>query len=289
MSHAAVNWALEQRGLKPSAKLVLICLADRHNKDTGECFPSQDLLASDACLSRSSLNDQLTILETLGYFTRETIFNPRTHKRENTQYNLNLGFTPEAPESDGKEKAMSEIRTRKNDRAMSEKGPKPCPKKADSHVRNSDNNPVRLTRKLTGETAADFGQGFWEDLLSALGLSPSNLPDRWKGDQARKDVAQWIALGLTEARIIEIARISREKHPQPPQGPKALNARMEAAAKAPVPAQPASRQEFLTTLAGHINGEGYVAPSACSASTAQELLQARLVTRDALRARGIAA
>ncbi len=39
MSHRATNWAIQQRGLPPAAKLVLWHLCDRHNPDFG-CFPS---------------------------------------------------------------------------------------------------------------------------------------------------------------------------------------------------------------------------------------------------------
>ena len=47
MSHAATNWAIQQRGLKPATKIVLWFLCDRHNPDFG-CFPTQARLAEDA-------------------------------------------------------------------------------------------------------------------------------------------------------------------------------------------------------------------------------------------------
>jgi hypothetical protein len=47
MSHEATNWAIKQRGLKPTAKIVLWHLCDRFNPDYG-CFPSQARLAHDA-------------------------------------------------------------------------------------------------------------------------------------------------------------------------------------------------------------------------------------------------
>lgn len=103
MSHTAVNWALEQTGLKPAAKLVLICLADRHNKDTGECFPSQELLAKDACISRSSLNDQLAALEELGFINRHPEIDPVSRRQKRTVYTFNAPFPMANP--------MSEIRT----------------------------------------------------------------------------------------------------------------------------------------------------------------------------------
>ena len=55
MSHDATNWAIKQRGLKPTTKIVLWHLCDRFNPDYG-CFPSQARLAHDCEISRSTLN-----------------------------------------------------------------------------------------------------------------------------------------------------------------------------------------------------------------------------------------
>ena len=62
MSHAATNWAIQQRGLKPATEIVLWFLCDRHNPDFG-CFPTQARLAEDAEMSVSALNDHLAALE----------------------------------------------------------------------------------------------------------------------------------------------------------------------------------------------------------------------------------
>lgn len=58
MSHKATLWAIEQRGLKPTTKIMLWHLCDRFNPDLG-CFPSQARLAEDCEISRSTLNDHL--------------------------------------------------------------------------------------------------------------------------------------------------------------------------------------------------------------------------------------
>ena len=62
MSHDATNWAIQRRGLKPTTKIVLWHLCDRFNPDFG-CFPSQDRLAHDCEISRSTLNEHLDRLE----------------------------------------------------------------------------------------------------------------------------------------------------------------------------------------------------------------------------------
>lgn len=70
MSHEATNWAIQQKGLKPATKIVLFCLADRHNPDHG-CFPSHKRLAEDAEMSERSVRDHLTLLETKGLIRRD--------------------------------------------------------------------------------------------------------------------------------------------------------------------------------------------------------------------------
>ncbi|NPD16454.1 helix-turn-helix domain-containing protein [Xinfangfangia sp. D13-10-4-6] len=65
MSHRATNWAFDQHGLKPSAKIVLLVLADYHNLEHG-CFPTQAFLA-DACeMNRDTVNVQLALVEERG-------------------------------------------------------------------------------------------------------------------------------------------------------------------------------------------------------------------------------
>ena len=137
MSHEATNWAIKQRGLKPAAKLVLWNLADRHNKDTRRCDPDQTLLAYDCEISRSSLNNQLNILEDAGLIHRVNRVNPKTNRQENTFYILGLDFSKKLDVVH----AVSKNCTRK---AVSKKEQKPCPKKEQSRVQNLDTivNPV---------------------------------------------------------------------------------------------------------------------------------------------------
>ena len=73
MSHDATNWAIQQRGLKPTTKIVLWHLCNRHNPDYG-CFPSQNRLAYDSEISRSTLNDHLGHLEAEGLLRRVPAF-----------------------------------------------------------------------------------------------------------------------------------------------------------------------------------------------------------------------
>ena len=97
MSHEATNWAIKQRGLKPTTKIVLWHLCDRFNSDYG-CFPSQDRLAHDCEISRSTLNDHLGQLEAVGLLRRVPRLDPVTKRQLRTRYILGFepGFTPVA-------------------------------------------------------------------------------------------------------------------------------------------------------------------------------------------------
>jgi hypothetical protein len=133
VSHKATDWAIQQRGLPPAAKLVLWHLCDRYHPDNG-CFPSQVTLADDCELSRSSLNDQLDKLESAGLIRRE-----RQHGEGNRRRSTRYRF---AFETGFEVKPSAEPCPNSGHGAMSENDEKPCPNCTESHVRISDSNLV---------------------------------------------------------------------------------------------------------------------------------------------------
>ncbi len=70
MSGMALIWAANVKGLKPAAKIVLIQLADFHNKETGQCNPSAKRLADECEMGRATLFRHMTTLEQCGLVTR---------------------------------------------------------------------------------------------------------------------------------------------------------------------------------------------------------------------------
>ncbi|MFN3314816.1 MAG: helix-turn-helix domain-containing protein [Hyphomonas sp.] len=176
MSHIATNWAFQQRGLKPSAKIILLALADCHNPVHG-CFPTQAFL-SDVCeVNRDTVNAQLKLLEDRKLIRRVRSVDPQTKRQRPTRYKL--AFEGDFELADGGETAsekagnsVSEIPTQPPG-AVSEKPAEPCRKNAESRVGNSDTNlvkekvikPARAhTRgeapEETGQVDEDF-QRFW--------------------------------------------------------------------------------------------------------------------------------
>ncbi|SNR22732.1 helix-turn-helix domain-containing protein [Paracoccus sediminis] len=334
MSHEATNWAIKQRGLKPTTKIVLWHLCDRFNPDYG-CFPSQDRLAHDCEISRSTLNDHLGQLEAVGLLRRVPRLDPVTKRQLPTRYILGFepGFAPVAvvpcPETGHGQDQGVESRDSTDvcdDDAMADALPcpdfghgdeaspvsdfsaEPCPENAESRVRISDTNPVRepLSKPVKEEEGAQAREAISDevfgDLLAALGLDPAALPGWWQGWPPRLHVQRWRdELGLTEAEIIAAAEASRQEHPKPPDGPKALDRAMQRAAQRKAEdagrkrrkpkAAPASAAKPITDLpafyAELVNSDRYLPVSAISNTMRDAMLARGLVTAQRLRERGV--
>jgi hypothetical protein len=269
MSHAATNWAIQQRGLKPTTKIVLWHLCDRFNPDYG-CFPSQVQLAYDCEISRATLNRHLDDLEACGLIRRIRMVDHRTGQQRPTRYLLGCepGFPPpgaSAPDADQSApfdpdaaatpcpdlRHGPEHENISADNGLSADSPPtpcvnsghgavshfnaiPCLKNGDSRVSNRDTNLVRepLTKPVKEEedACASVADDFFEKLLTALGLDPAALPGWWQGSPPREHVRRWRDdLGLSEEAIITVAEETRRDHPAPPDGPKALDRFMERA------------------------------------------------------------
>ena len=321
MSHKATVWAIQQRGLKPATKIVLWFLCDRHNPDFG-CFPTQARLADDAEMSISALNEHLAKLQELRLIHRVRAQDPHTHKRLATRYILGFedGFPPEPTPEIGEgftgtdEEQNAAPTPESGHGAISGFPAKPSPDFAQSHLRNPEINLVRepLSKPVKEEEDAqardsDFDR-FFAELLNALGFAANaTLPAWWQGSPARLHVRRWRDdLGLTEDRILEIATESRGDHPNPPDGPKALDRFMERTAQrdaqtavANASSQKAKRQrkgevklplsddEKAAFYAKMVNADGYLPQSVISNTIRDAMLVRGLVTPERLRQRGV--
>ena len=340
MSHEATNWAIKQRGLKPTTKIVLWHLCDRFNPDYG-CFPSQDRLAHDCEISRSTLNDHIGQLEAAGLLRRIPRIDPATKRQLPTRYILCFepGFTPAdvvpCPKIGHGESALRENPSVADGcgpdaipeydpcpnsgpgtdaKPVSGFCPEPCPENGESRVRNPDTNLVRepLSKPVKEEEDAqardfDFDR-FFAELLTALGFAANaSLPAWWQGWPARTHVRRWIDdIGLSQKRIIEVALETRADHPNPPDGPKALDRFMERAAQrnaqtaiATAKGQKAKRRrkreeaprlsddEKAAFYAKMVNADGFLPVSAINNSIRDLMLVRGLVTPERLRLRGV--
>lgn len=85
MSIQAVAAAIELQGLPPATKLVLMLLANRHNGDTGLCYPKQETLAAEAGMSVRSLRTHIIELEKAGLICR-AVFRLGNGNADQTHY-----------------------------------------------------------------------------------------------------------------------------------------------------------------------------------------------------------
>lgn len=279
MSHAATNWAILQRGLRPATKLVLWYLADRHNPDLG-CFPTQARLAADAEMSISSLNDHLALLEEKGLIRRERQVNEATGQQQATRYILR--FEDEEAQDPSPNSGVG-----------------PSPNLAESRLRNSETNPVReepVKKKKMRERACEFSQVGWERLLRIAGHDPAVfVPAWWKGASALAHVTGWMeTYGFDEATVLEIAEIEREGRTTPLEGPKGLDAAMRRFAKAseagePLPGKPkekpATQQDMDIWWADWVNSDRPIFGGGPSAHLVRGLIEKGLVTEARARER----
>ena len=121
-------------------------------------------------------------------------------------------------------------------------------------------------------------------------------------------VRRWLDdLGLSEDRIIEVATESRKDHPNPPDGPKALDRFMERAAQHDAQAAanasssalkakrsrkvqgkpPPGADELAAFYAAKVNSNEYLPASMISNAMCEAMLARKLVTADRLRQRGV--
>lgn len=147
MSHRATHWAFSQRGLKPSARVVLLYLADRHNPDHG-CFPSLETLADDCEMSRRSIQDQLAELQRMGLIKIEKM--PRNAGRlPVNRYRLacEADFDQHGETAEPAKMKVEETPLAKS--AQGKKKPSPWAKSRKNLGQNLPPNPVREPVKET--------------------------------------------------------------------------------------------------------------------------------------------
>lgn len=96
MSHRAIRnafAAIRTTELKPTAKLVLLDLSNRHNQETGRCDPSVKTISEDLMISERAVRDALRELEARDLI--ETVHRKartgRGQKNRTNRYRLKTG------------------------------------------------------------------------------------------------------------------------------------------------------------------------------------------------------
>ena len=301
MSHAATNWAIQQRGLKPGSKIVLWHLADRHNPDMG-CFPSQERLAEDCEMSRSTVNEHLKCLEANGLIRRERRKTKGSNRQMSTRYYFPFedafhhvevedspcpetghGLKPDDMAQDGAK--SDKVEADSHSKTVSDFGADPSPEIAESRVRKPGQEPVREPLKEPCASSASRSQAF-EEFWDCF--------PRPRNRQRTKELwEQALMAGADPAEITAGAKEYAQENAW-----KGANRRgsiyfsdnwLECHAWEPKKANPkrSSREDLARLWAGYIKAGEYVPPSAIKADLAREMVAAGLVGADELRERGI--
>ena len=88
MSFRHMAWTMETKIGDPLAKLLLVALADRADKDTGQCWPSLARLCEDTEMSMATVTRRLHYLEEGGFIRRDQ------RDQKSTLYTLSLTERP---------------------------------------------------------------------------------------------------------------------------------------------------------------------------------------------------
>lgn len=117
MSIKAITWAFDQKLDDPTAKLVLLGIADKYNEDRGYAWPSVERLAEMADCTERTVSRKISMLEELGVI--ETIRHPTRTNRyflpNMTSCRPDTGVHPDMTSSVLSDRTPSVIQTIEND------------------------------------------------------------------------------------------------------------------------------------------------------------------------------
>jgi len=92
MSWKALDWATDLAIANPTAKFILILLANKADENFS-CYPSVHTLMEESCAARSTVFRAIDQLEAWGYITRQSRFHDSGAQRS-TRYYLNHPAAP---------------------------------------------------------------------------------------------------------------------------------------------------------------------------------------------------
>ena len=212
MSARATFWAWEVE-VPSSEKLVLLCLADCHNADTGQCNPSVNYICKKTSLDRK------TILKSLRLLSEQEILSRIKIEGSSNQYFLAVEAVPYLGQGEGeislkavpnlghkpKTKPKKNLRWEDGDLETAESiynlllalNPKHKKPSLETWA-----NTIRLMRESDGHTHNDImdlfrfanSDSFWKSNI----LSPAKLREKWdvltikKGDTRPQTESIWV-------------------------------------------------------------------------------------------------
>jgi len=196
-----------------SEKLVLLCLADCHNADTGQCNPSVNYICKKTSLDRKTILKSLRLLNDKNWLSRTKV------EGSSNQYFLAIGGSPLTALGEGeispkavpnlghkpKTKPKKNLRWESGDLETAESIYKLLLALNPKHKKPSMEswaNTIRLMRESDGHTHFDImdlfrfanSDSFWKSNI----LSPAKLREKWdvltirKGDTSAPTENIWV-------------------------------------------------------------------------------------------------
>lgn len=218
MSREMTDWAWQQNCEKSSHKLVLLCLANAHNSQSGLCFPSVALISEQTQLNRKtvlnsikSLSDQGLILIDKYYGAgNKYTFNQYQNRDRSEDKKQTKPVPKTVPETSTK------IGTGVKNGTGTKNGTRPVPKTVPDQYQNRDPN-QELTRKEPGNknNISDFSkfnfsswpslpsEGVWRDYKSLRKQKRANVTQTVINSLG-KALTELNSHGFTVDQVLEI-------------------------------------------------------------------------------------
>jgi len=203
MSIEALNWAWSQDCPNPTAKLVLMALADHANAD-GECWPSMNRISELTGISSRQVSTHIVALEDLGYVTKGDRrrwqgqlrgWEYHVNLRKDTTSGSTLPVTSGSPASSPAEAGFrSEPPENRKEEPLADKPPESSVKKKD---------------------------GLFEAVASECGISLTGMTRSARG-QLNKAVKELREIEATEEQVKAKAKAYRQQYPNATLTPTAL-------------------------------------------------------------------
>ena len=202
MSLDALKWAWEQDCPNPTAKLVLMALADHANSD-GECWPSMKRVAELTGISARQVSTHISNLEQLGYVTKGVRRRWEGQLR-GWEYRVNLRQNP----------------TSGSPLPVASGSPASLPAEAHFRSEPSENRKEEPLAAAPPKTPANKDELF-EAVAEACGIDWRNLTSSGRGPLNRA-VKELKEIGANADQVARRAAAYRKKYPEAALTPMAL-------------------------------------------------------------------
>jgi biotin operon repressor len=203
MSLDALKWAWEQDCPNPTAKLVLMALADHANSD-GECWPSMKRVAELTGISSRQVSTHITKLEGLGYVTKGARRRWEGQLR-GWEYRVNLRQNP----------------TSGSVLPVASGSPASAPAEADFRSEPTENRKKEPLADKPPESSTKKKDNLFETVTEVCGIDPTEMTRSSRG-QVNKALKELREVGATEQQVRHKAKAYRTQYPNATLTPTAL-------------------------------------------------------------------